>query len=997
MPLFDHARNFIISDSVFNNIQGDSAIIERLKEILEDGERQKVMAWVSPIDVSAKHFDVAKAREPGTGEWLLNSNVFQEWERGTGQTLWCPGIPGAGKTVLTSLIIDRLCTLQLREPVGTIAVAWVYLNYKENATQTPDAIHLSLIQQLAGFSTQLYALLGSSYKKHPTSCPPPRRLIPDMRILTREFAKVFIVIDALDECAENNRDTFLDIVADLQTSGANVLITSRDHVCDSITHSKLVGVQRVDIRGSKDDITKFLNARLTNQRRLARIIKNHPSLRKEIVTAIVDSCQGMFLMATFHIEALGKKHNAGEVLETLRVLPKTFPDIYDDAMNRIESDNENSELALKVLSFLVYARRQLTLRELQHFLAVRPGDTDFRDEYVTDGDVLLSVCAGLVVIDDETGVVRLVHFTAQEYFDNIRTSKFPVGDQEMGHACLIYLSFNTFRMLSQSLLDSLGRYALLEYIIQYWHLHISDHQDALRTPLTAFFKDGALLSAYSYFMWLSTYAPSTLRSYHGDPYFNHRRHYRHPYTGLHAAAAAGLQRVAAWLIADNAGANSQDQINSQDHMGRTPLMDASLGGHEKVVDLLITNGADINVQDADKWGDMALQAASRHGHEAVVKLLLENGADINAGDRWLETALQAASEEGHKAVVELLLKNGADINARTIGRYDTALGRASARGHKAVVELLLENGADINAEVSEFGSALGCASYSGWEAVVKLLLENGADVNAEDEWGHSALKEASSQGNEAVVKLLLENGANIQSGRSGHHLPLVGASRGGHEAVVKLLLENGADINAHGEGDRDENALMAASERGHEAVVKLLLENGADINAESKFSGTALMSASRDGHEAVVKLLLEHGADVNVQGEYYCTALTLASEGDHEAVVKLLLQNGADINADGGLALGGASGSGYEAVVKVLLMNGADVNAHGEWHGTALAAASEGGHKAVVKLLLEHGADVNAQGRDYGTALEATSRGGHEAVVRLLPEKFDENGADINV
>ncbi len=261
------------------------------------------MAWVSPIDVSAKHFDIANAREPGTGQWLLNSNVFQEWECGTGRALWCPGIPGAGKTVLASLIIDHLCTLQLHEPVGTTAVAWVYFNYKANATQTPDAIHLSLKQQLAGFSTQLYTLLESSYKKHPKSRPSPRRLIPDMRILTREFSKVFIVIDALDECAESNRDTFLEIVADLQTSGANVLITSRDHICDSITHSKLVGVQRIDIRGSTDDIAKFLNARLTKQRRLAQIIKNRASLHKEIVAAIVDSCQGMYVLfiGGFHV------------------------------------------------------------------------------------------------------------------------------------------------------------------------------------------------------------------------------------------------------------------------------------------------------------------------------------------------------------------------------------------------------------------------------------------------------------------------------------------------------------------------------------------------------------------------------------------------------------------------------------------------------------------------------------------------------------------------
>jgi len=385
MPYFESANHFIISGSVFNDIQGDPATIEHIKEILEGQERQKIMAWVSPIDVSAKHFDVTSVREPGTGEWFLNSDAFKEWERSIGRALWCPGIPGAGKTVLTSLIIDHLRSLQLREPVGTIALAWIYFNYKEAAIQTPDAIHLNLIRQLAGSSTQLYTLLKSSYyKKDPNSQPSPWQLIPDMHILTRDFAKVFVVVDALDECAEKNRIIFLKLMAHLQTSGANILITSRDHVYDSIAHSELIGIQKVDISGTTDDITKFINSRLSQPNHLAQIIKAWPPLHKEIVTAIVGSCKGMFLMATFHIESLEKKHNAGEIRETLRSLPPTFDDIYDDAMNRIENDNHHSKLALQVLSFLVYARRQLTWLELQHFLAIRPGDTEFHDEYITD-------------------------------------------------------------------------------------------------------------------------------------------------------------------------------------------------------------------------------------------------------------------------------------------------------------------------------------------------------------------------------------------------------------------------------------------------------------------------------------------------------------------------------------------------------------------------------------------------------------------------------------
>ncbi|KAF8147677.1 hypothetical protein B0H34DRAFT_669431, partial [Crassisporium funariophilum] len=140
--------------------------------------RQKVMTWVSPIDVAAKHFDVSSTRQPGTGEWLSNSSTFQEWESGISRALWCPGIPGAGKTVLASLIIDRLRAVQLHEPVSSVAVAWFYFNYKEESTQTPNAILLSLIQQIAVYSNKLYDLLRFAYKEHPNSCPSARQLIP---------------------------------------------------------------------------------------------------------------------------------------------------------------------------------------------------------------------------------------------------------------------------------------------------------------------------------------------------------------------------------------------------------------------------------------------------------------------------------------------------------------------------------------------------------------------------------------------------------------------------------------------------------------------------------------------------------------------------------------------------------------------------------------------------------------------------------------------------
>ncbi|KAF8058978.1 hypothetical protein FPV67DRAFT_1521642 [Lyophyllum atratum] len=711
MPLFDHASNFNIYGGTFNDFQGHPATLERMKEILEDLERQKVMAWLSRMDFLAKQSDILHTADPGTGEWFLESAAFRAWQDGTdSQALWCPGIPGAGKTVLVSLIINQLCALQHREPVGTIGVAWIYYNYKDQSYQTPDAIHLSLIRQLAGFSKEWYDHLKSLYDRDPNSRPSARQLIPDAHTWIRDFKKAFIIIDALDECAASDRRTVLNILSGLRRSGANILITSRENVGEDLGYSDLANAQRIDILASSSDITAYVNAHL--ETRLARIIKKMPSLRDEILRVIVGACKGMFLLATFQMESLRDMHNVGEVQDALKFLPKTFPDIYNDAMNRIESgSNRSKKLALRLLSFLIYAHRPLKLRELQHFLVVEPGHTDFHQEYVTDKEVLLSICAGLVVFDDKTEIARLVHLTAQEYFDTIRASKFSKGDQDMGCACLIYLSFDFFKNTANLSQSYLKRYALLDYVAHYWHLHVVGHQEALETHLSALFSNGALLQAYSHFMRVSR-----------RDYFSHEslEHRQLKHTGLHATAAVGLLSIARSSIAEGA------DVNLKDFTGRSPLMYSLQGGHMELVDLLLSNGADPNTQDGD--GITALVTVSVKGCETMARLLLEKGADLHARGRHGETPLYAASKQGHEAVARLLLMNGADVDAWQC-HGETPLFMASKRGHEAVARLLLINGANVDALDAYRCTPLFAATACGHEHLVKLLLESGGHVS----------------------------------------------------------------------------------------------------------------------------------------------------------------------------------------------------------------------------------------------------------------------------
>ena len=55
--------------------------------------------------------------------------------------------------------------------------------------------------------------------------------------------------------------------------------------------------------------------------------------------------------------------------------------------------------------------------ELQHALAVETGTSELDEENLLEIGDLISVCAGLVIADEESNIIRLVHYTTQEYLE----------------------------------------------------------------------------------------------------------------------------------------------------------------------------------------------------------------------------------------------------------------------------------------------------------------------------------------------------------------------------------------------------------------------------------------------------------------------------------------------------------------------------------------------------------------------------------------------------
>ncbi len=249
--------------------------------------------------------------------------------------------------------------------------------------------------------------------------------------------------------------------------------------------------------------------------------------------------------------------------------------------------------------------------------------------------------------------------------------------------------------------------------------------------------------------------------------------------------------------------------------GKTPLMIAAQSGDEKVVDLLLVAGADVNAQD-DKFKQTPLmQAVIGSGYPGALLVI----------ERLLKAPL-----------IDLKKKNW---------RGNTALQVAILfpRGDEyAIVNKLIGAGADVNTQNNDGQTPLmnliHGVNISKTRELVDLLLFAGADPNIQDNEGTTALMIASNYSSQFLVQLLLSN--------------------------------NAAKAGIDKQDNRGQTALIIAARWGLYDIVDQLLEAGADPNLKDKNGATALWylqessrmakASSPEKRAAIITLLKEYGA-----------------------------------------------------------------------------------------------------------------------------------------
>ncbi|KAI5455569.1 hypothetical protein BGZ63DRAFT_341107, partial [Mariannaea sp. PMI_226] len=598
----------------------------------DEQEKLRVLDWIAPIDHACQQIDYIDRRQTGTGQWLLESAGFKAWVETEKQILFCPGLPGAGKTILTSIVVDELANrFRVDKSIG---IAFIYCNSRWKDEQRAEDLLASLLKQLAHTHSSLPKSVRSLYKNHKVMQTRPsfNELSKALQSVTALYSRIFIMVDALDECQASNgcRSRLLSEIFTLQVKyGANIFATSR--FLPEIT-SKFNQSLSVEIRACGEDIQRYLDGHIGQ---LLSFVKQNQQLQEEIKVKISGAVDGIFLLAQMYLSSLDDKPTLEAVKSALNQLSKNqessedenldvLDQAYAQAMERINGQKSDlQELANRVLAWISCAKRPLKTSELQYALTVEVGQSEFNLKNLPQIEDMVSVCAGLITVDEASGIIRLVHHTTQEFFDRTRNDWFPDAEADIAKICLAYLSFSVFEsgfcQSDDEFEERLESYPFYEYAAHNWGYHAGE-VSTCREYISEFLKNTAKVQ----------FATQCLLA--GEPrYQKYSQRVPQGTTGVHLAAYFGLREAVDIL------SQQRQPLDSKDSFGRTPLSWAAQNGHEVVVNLLLERGADLNSKDNSGWTPLSLAASN--GHKAVVDQLLEKGGILMQRDDSGQTPL----------------------------------------------------------------------------------------------------------------------------------------------------------------------------------------------------------------------------------------------------------------------------------------------------------------------------------------------------------------------
>ncbi|KAL8756238.1 MAG: hypothetical protein Q9199_003060 [Rusavskia elegans] len=857
----------------------------QLEKAKREDAHRRIIAAIPSVDNVAKHKKLQSLRQDGTGTWILRHDVYQKWFYASHSSMiCCSGIPGCGKTILASSIVDAL---QLEAVSQKSCIVYYYCDYADQRALRTETILGTILKQLfvnghIPEAVERAFPRGDGEDAHTLNV---NNLIDLVCLAIKQPSLTFIILDGLDECEKNTRKEILSFVGRLQkidTLTIKLFISCRQE--DQMLRS-LQGVPTIHLTSSslEDDIRLFVAASVSSRITSGELRTRDPSLVQEIADELVNKAHGMFLWVFFQLDNLCEAPSDALIRQTLRNLPNGLIETYERVLSKIWRDTIKRDIVRRIFMWMICAQRPLGIEELEEAAGFEPNQKSWDSEMLPDADLIIEACKGLVIWDREDGIVRFAHLTVQQFLLSD-----PNGAQETNLKCS-------------------DRAAGLYYIIEHWVFHTKEFDPA--SSLSRKLQDLAMFKTLPF-----EFRPWG-RNKHYGPYgcvsckpggTSSPEAERLPFMSLlHYAAEIGHWSLMDPLIKDYCSHEAENDSR------QTFQWDAEAKYWLLARPLLKKHGTP---KESNDW---TICIAIRNGHERIFERLIENKLFP-----VYFPMINAAASSGHEIMFRALLPNK-HAYIELYGHITLAL--AAANGHQYIVEILLQQGVPVDEQVDMCGETpISAAAANGHDHVVQFLMANGARLLRE---GVTPLHRAAQNGHATVARTLLQADDDCTESRRlgvsnppdllgalnwAGETPLHQAARNGHADVVRVMLEHAPRNDTRWlqastpASSHKQTALHLAAANGHLAVVRLLCGYGnlADGNGEKP-----IVLAAEGNHVSVVEALVEveyqgynagnsghaisrdHYDMVQILLDYYHTALAQAVIKGHQEVVRILLDH----------------------------------------------------------------------------------------------------------
>ena len=273
-------------------------ISNNVKSLGVDHKKEKIESWLGAPDPSIDLNKALQLCHKDSGRWLLDSLFFMNWKTRRNSFLWLRGIPGCGKTILSSTIIQHLQTAFPSQPV-----LYFFFTFTESCKQSLEIMIRSLISQLYCTQGVIHEQLDWLFSACANGRQQPTMdsLWATLLQMIQQVGEVWIILDALDECRERDWErtegmsSWMKDLLQLDKRNVHLLMTSRpeQHIESEIMQwAGSNDVVPIEGDGVAEDIRAYVHTRIRQDKHLKRW-RSRPDVQDEIEVRLMKEAAGM--------------------------------------------------------------------------------------------------------------------------------------------------------------------------------------------------------------------------------------------------------------------------------------------------------------------------------------------------------------------------------------------------------------------------------------------------------------------------------------------------------------------------------------------------------------------------------------------------------------------------------------------------------------------------------------------------------------------------------